>query len=160
VNFYSAQHARVLKSFIELDVKFILIGGHAAIFHGVRRNTGDMDILVEPTAENGAKVIKALKLIELEMPDIDPSEFEKPLVLSFGFEPDAVDIINHTPGIEFQAAYKNAKVSDLSGVHIPVISINDLIKNKESLKRVGEKSHLDHYDIEVLKKIANDKKRE
>ena len=98
--------------------------------------------------------------IELEIPHIDPAEFEKPIVLSFGFEPDAVDIINHTPGIEFQAAFENANTSNFNGVDIPVININDLIRNKESLKRAGEKSHLDQYDIAVLKKIANDKKGE
>jgi hypothetical protein len=36
----------------------ILIGRHAAIYYGVRRTTGDLDILIEPTKENGAKVMR------------------------------------------------------------------------------------------------------
>lgn len=157
MNPYSQEHTRLLKCFTDHGVKFILIGGHAAIYHGVRRNTGDLDILVEPTSENGALVIKALESIQLELPPIDPSEFEKPMVLTFGLEPDAVDILNFTPGVEFQSAFQNSKRSNFNGVSIQIMSIDDLIKNKQNLHRTGEKSHLDQYDMEVLKKILRDK---
>jgi hypothetical protein len=36
---------------------------------------------------------------------------------------------------------------------IKVIEINDLIRNKENLRRPDEKAYLDKYDIEALKKI-------
>ena len=49
-------------------------------------------------------------------------------------------------------SYYSQKI-DFSGLKIPIIDIRDLIKNKESLERPGEKSHLDKYDVEVLKKI-------
>jgi len=153
VSLYSEDHIRLLKSLLKYDVKFIIIGGHAAIYYGVNRNTGDLDILIEATAENGNRLLKALKAIGLEVPDISPKEFEEKLVLSFGLEPDAVDILNYTPGIEFTLAYENAKETDFSGVKTKIIDIRDLIKNKEHLKREGEKSLLDRYDVEVLKKV-------
>jgi hypothetical protein len=40
--------------------EFALVGGWAVAFHGYPRFTGDMDILVNPTPENSAKVIKVL----------------------------------------------------------------------------------------------------
>lgn len=153
MSLYSEDHIRLLKSFLTHDVKFIVIGGHAAIYYGVNRNTGDLDILIEATAENGNKLLKALKSIGLEVPEISPKEFEDKLVLSFGLEPDAVDIINYTPGIDFTLAYENAMEVDFSGVKTKIIDIRDLIKNKENLKREGEKSLLDQYDVEVLKKV-------
>jgi len=94
VSLYTEEHIRLLKSLLDCQVKFILIGGHAAIYYGVNRNTGDLDILIEPTAENGKLLVSALKENGLEVPTILPEEFEKELVLSFGLEPDAVDIIN------------------------------------------------------------------
>jgi hypothetical protein len=121
------------------------------------RNTGDLDILVEPTATNGQCVIDALRKIGLEVPDIKPEEFETELVLSFGFEPDATDILNYTPGIQFNEAYNNSHVVDFSDLKIHMIDIHDLIRNKESLQRKGEKSLLDRYDAEVLKKILRKK---
>lgn len=160
MNVYSDEHIKLLKSLLDCDVKFILIGGHAAIYYGVNRNTGDIDILIEPTQQNGQKLLNALKTIGLEVPPIELKEFESELVLSFGLEPDAVDIINHTPGIDFRSAFQKAKYVEFSHLKIPIIDIHDLIKNKEQLQRKGEKSLLDKYDAEVLKKILKRKEME
>jgi hypothetical protein len=157
VSLYSQEHLKLLRNLLEFNVKFILIGGHAAIYYGVNRNTGDIDILVEPTKENGQRLLDALRKMELEIPKIAPEEFQSELVLSFGLSPDAADILTFTPGIEFNSAFRNAQIIDFSGLKIPVIDIKDLIKNKESLQRKGEKSLLDKYDAEVLKKILKRK---
>lgn len=149
----SKEHIRFLKSLIKFKVKFLIIGGHAAIYYGVRRTTSDLDILIEPTQANGKKLLGAFSELNLEVPDIAPSEFEKDLVLSFGFEPDAIDIINYTPGIDIEAVFKNSISIDFSGIQVPMIDIRDLIKNKEALHREGEKALMDKYDAEVLKKI-------
>lgn len=153
MSLHSNNHLRFLKALQKFEVKFLIIGGHAAIYYGVNRNTGDLDILIEPTSVNGLKLIQALKFLSLEIPNIEPKEFETPLVLSFGFEPDAVDILNYTPGIEFSQVYSNSIIVDFSGLKVSMIDIRDLILNKQALKRKGEKSLLDQYDLEVLKKI-------
>jgi hypothetical protein len=157
MSFYSDEHIKLLKSLLAFQVKFILVGGHAAIYYGVNRNTGDLDILIEPTQQNGQRLLNALKSIGLEVPDIPLKEFETELVLSFGLEPDAVDILNFTPGIEFNSAFDKAHRVNFSELKIPIIDIRDLISNKEQLKRKGEKSLLDKYDAEVLKKILKRK---
>lgn len=154
---HSKEHIKFLKALIKYEVKFLLIGGHAAIYYGVNRNTGDLDILIEPTQQNGQKLIKALASVGLIIPEIKPEEFEKELVLAFGFEPDAVDILNFTPGLEFETTYKNGIDIEFNGVQLKVIDIRDLIRNKENLNRKGEKSHLDKFDAEILKKILQQK---
>ncbi len=154
---FSKEHISLIKSLIKHQVKFIIIGGHAAIFYGVNRNTGDLDILIEPTAENGLRLIKALKELNLEVPDFENEEFTKNLVLSFGLEPDAVDIINFTPGIEFSEVFQSAVETEFSELKVRIIDLRSLIKNKEALKRTGDKAHLDKYDIAVLKKILINK---
>ena len=147
---FSEEHLRLIKSLLNHHVKFVIIGGHAAIYYGVTRNTGDLDILIEPSIENGKRLMAALKNLELELPEIAENEFTQNLVLTFGLEPDAVDILNYTPGLEFNQVYKSAVESDL---RIKIIDLRSLIKNKESLNRTGEKSYLDKYDVEALKKI-------
>ena len=155
---HSKEHIRFLKALISYEVKFILIGGHAAIYYGVNRNTGDLDILIEPTRQNGEKLIKALSSVGLIIPEISPEEFEKELVLSFGFEPDAVDILNFTPGLDFETTHNNSILLDFDGIKLRMIDIRDLVRNKESLNRQGDKALLDKYDAEVLKKILQRKK--
>jgi hypothetical protein len=150
---FSEEHLRLIKSLLNHHVKFVIIGGHAAIYYGVTRNTGDLDILIEPSIENGKRLMAALKNLELELPEIAENEFTQNLVLTFGLEPDAVDILNYTPGLEFNQVYKSAVESDFSDLRIKIIDLRSLIKNKESLNRTGEKSYLDKYDVEALKKI-------
>ncbi len=157
MRFQSKEHIRFLKTLIKFDVKFLIIGGHAAIYHGVRRTTSDLDILIQPTKVNGEKIIISLKSLKLDVPEILPVEFETNLILSFGLEPDGVDILNFTPGVDFEVVYKNAVLVDFSGLSVRMIDIRDLIRNKESLNRSGEKALLDKYDAEVLKKIIQKK---
>lgn len=114
---FDNEHVAFLESLNKNLVKYVIIGGHASIYHGVNRNTGDLDILIEPSVENGHKLLKALHSLKLDVPEITDQEWTSQLVLSFGFEPDAIDILN----------------------------------------RAGEKSFLDKYDIEVLKRIIDRK---
>ena len=39
-------------SLIAHGVEFVIVGAYALAFHGVPRFTGDIDILIRPTAEN------------------------------------------------------------------------------------------------------------
>lgn len=108
MSLHSRSHLSFLKALQKHHVKFLLIGGHAAIYYRVNRNAGDLDILIEPTSGNEINIIKALNSLKLEVPEILPQEFESPLVLSFGFEPDAIDILNYTPGVEFNQVFNNS----------------------------------------------------
>jgi predicted nucleotidyltransferase len=155
---FDKEHRAFLKALNKYLVKYVIIGGHASIYHGVNRNTGDLDILIEPTVENGHSLLNALKSLKLEVPEINDEEWTSQLVLSFGFEPDAIDILNYAPGLTFNDVYKNSIQTEQEGVEISMIDIRDLIKNKEALNRTGEKSHLDKYDLDVLKKIIEKRK--
>lgn len=132
----------------------MILGGQAAIYYGVRRSTGDMDILVRPTVDNGKKVMAAFRALALQVDDIQPEEFEAVLFLSLGFEPDAVDIFTVTPAVDFDGAFQRAIEIHDDGMAVRIISLEDLIKNKENLHREGAKKLLDEYDVQVLRRIA------
>jgi hypothetical protein len=42
-------------------VEYVVIGGVVAILHGVPRATFDLDILIEATSDNAARLLDALK---------------------------------------------------------------------------------------------------
>ena len=52
-----------LREFIELlnsrGIEYVIVGAHSLAFHGCPRYTGDLVILVKPTAENAAKIVPA-----------------------------------------------------------------------------------------------------
>jgi predicted nucleotidyltransferase len=153
-------HTNFLNALIKHKVEFLIIGGYAVILHGVRRTTSDMDVFIKATKENGIKLLNVFKELKLNAEGILPEEFETDLVLFFGDEPDAIDIINHTPALTFDEAFANSLVLNIDGMPLPLVDIRDLIRNKENLNREGKKSHIDKFDIEALKEIQEKKSKE
>ena len=50
----------VFASFQKRKVKYLVIGGIAAVLHGVPRATFDLDILIEASADNAQRLLDAL----------------------------------------------------------------------------------------------------
>lgn len=101
--------------FIELlnktRVRYVLIGGYAAVIYGVNRTTGDMDILIEPTIENAAKVLAAIEefglgSIGFTIEDLTDTDS----VVQMGRVPYRIDILNTIPGVIFEDAYNESKI--------------------------------------------------
>ncbi len=47
------------------DVRYVVIGGIAAVLYGVPRATFDLDLLIQATPENAAKLLDALYEAEI-----------------------------------------------------------------------------------------------
>jgi len=60
----SANLSAILEGLIKADIKFILVGGLAAVIQGAPMTTLDVDILYDQSAENIAKLFKFLKSID------------------------------------------------------------------------------------------------
>lgn len=157
MTYFGEEHTKLLRNLIQQNVEFILLGGHAAIYYGVRRTTSDIDILVKPSSENGKKVLQAFEKSGLVVEDIVPEDFETQMVLSFGMEPNAVDMMNYIIGLDIQAVFANSLPVEIGDLKLRMIDIRDLITNKEALHREGDKQFTDQQDIYTLRKIAEQK---
>jgi hypothetical protein len=62
--------ADVLRALGEEAVEYVLFGGQAVNAHGIMRFTGDIDLFVEPSAENVERLRRALRRVWAD-PDID-----------------------------------------------------------------------------------------
>jgi hypothetical protein len=47
----------LLRAFIDANVRFMIVGAYALAIHGRPRATGDLDVWVDPTPENAARVM-------------------------------------------------------------------------------------------------------
>lgn len=128
-------------------VEYLLIGGYAVIIHGYVRNTNYIDVAVSNDPENIARCLDALGDFGFGGPELKEAltSTEKDVV-RMGVEPMKIEILNYLNGVDFNAAYSrrlNANVEDIS---ISVISLVDLIANKEAVGRLQ-----DILDVEKLK---------
>jgi len=155
-------YEEILRAFQKQKVKYVLVGGIAVNLLGSLRSTADMDILVEMSDSNLAKVVTILKRngYRVKQP-VDPMGIadkktrkcwitEKHMK-AFNFykegELKEIDIIIDTP-VTFEDAKKDILWVSSDDIRIPVISINNLIKMKRGTGR-----SIDKLDIEELKKI-------
>src|SRR5213593_1530590 len=64
----------LLRTFVDREVRFLVVGAYALAVLGRPRATGDLDVWIEPTRENAERVYAALRefgapLHELTLPD-------------------------------------------------------------------------------------------
>jgi hypothetical protein len=130
------------------NAKYLVIGGVACILHGYARATDDIDILIERTETNAARVLKALSNVGYRFArDWSAAEVLKKRITIIGDDP-RVDIFTVAWKVKYEQAAPNGSTVEVGGVPIPLISLDDLIETK----RTGRLQ--DAADIEVLEEIS------
>jgi predicted nucleotidyltransferase len=146
---FAKDYLDILEIFLAENVQFMIIGGYAVGLWGHPRATKDLDLWIWANSENAVKVVKALKIFGAPMDDISEKDFEKEgIVFQIGVEPVRIDITTTIEGIHFEEAYPNMQNADINGMKVPLISIEDLIKNKKASGRLQDLA-----DNERLEKI-------
>ncbi|MGH8701260.1 MAG: hypothetical protein ACREVR_08850, partial [Burkholderiales bacterium] len=68
----------LLRAFAAADVRFLIVGAYALAHHGRPRATGDLDVWVEATAANAARVMQALAVFGAPLQDVTADDFSRP----------------------------------------------------------------------------------
>jgi hypothetical protein len=117
--------------------------------HGYPRATGDIDIWVEPSAENSAKVYRSMTVFGAPLHEIDETTFTTPgVVFQIGVAPRRIDIITTISGVGFREAYEQSQVVEIDGMPISILSLGDLIRNKRATGRDKDRLDADRLERE------------
>lgn len=142
------------KEFIELlqkhKVEFLLVGGFAVALHGYPRYTDDLDVLVKREQENAERLLQAITEFGFGSLGLEVQDFVKEdMIVQLGYPPLRIDIITSISGIDdYKQLFENAISIEAENMQLNIISLDDLIKNKESTNR-----SIDRTDAQKLKKI-------
>lgn len=113
-----------------------MIGGYAVAYHGCPRYTGGLDIIVEASPENAARLVGVYREFGFNLPDLKPELFTTPdNIVRVGHEPVRLEVLTGISGVTFAEAYARRIDVALSDLVVPFISFADLIKNKTSTGR-------------------------
>jgi len=138
---------RVCAALNRAKVAYLVIGGVACILHGYARATEDLDILIERTTPNAARILKALASLGYGFArEWTAAEILKRPITVIGDDP-RVDVFTIAWKLKYEQAAPNAGTVDVDGVRIPLIGLDDLIETK----RTGRLQ--DAADIEALEQI-------
>ncbi len=118
-----------------LGTRYIVIGGFAIIASGYPRTTLDLDLVVDPSLENEARVFRALEsLPDQAVLQLDPGDVAKFAVVRVGDE-ITVDLMASAGGLDYAELAKDQVIRVVSGVPIPFASPLALWRMKKDTHR-------------------------
>jgi tRNA nucleotidyltransferase/poly(A) polymerase len=125
----------VFESFQKHEVRYLVIGGIAAVLYGVPRATFDLDILIEATPENARNLLDAL--LDAGMNTASLTNVNEVLSNEITIFKDRVriDVQTSTPGLRFQDAWSRRNTLEYQGQSFYLASREDLISSEEAAGR-------------------------
>lgn len=147
-------HLDIYKSLNVHHVKYLVIGGVAAIFYGSPRMTKDLDLFIEATSPNAAKLLEALAAAGVGTATLTTPKKILANELTVLEDYVRVDVLTRIKGLTFQEAWPKRLMRMLGGVRVPVVSLDQLIQSKQASAR-----SLDLQDVETLRKIKRLRRR-
>jgi hypothetical protein len=135
----------VFKSFEFHEVRYLVIGGIAAILHGVPRATFDLDILIDKTEENARKLLEALAESGFATALMTNATEVADNEITIFTDRVRIDVQTLTPGITFEQAWARRVTADYSGQKLFILCKEDLITSKRASGR-----RVDLEDVRLL----------
>ncbi|MGH9555698.1 MAG: DUF6036 family nucleotidyltransferase [Terriglobales bacterium] len=112
-----------------------MIGGIAAVLHGVPRATFDLDILIETTPQNASNLLKALEDAKLGTAALTTAEDLLAHEITVFQDFVRIDVQTSTPGLSFEDAWRRLRPMEFEGQTFYVVSREDLIVSKRASGR-------------------------
>jgi len=140
-------YKEMLQILLDNKVKFLVVGAYAMGAHGYPRATGDLDIWIEASNKNSKKLYRSLAQFGAPLSELTEETFcEKGIIFQIGVSPRRIDIITHIDGVDFAEAFQTKELIELECLNIPLISKENLIKNKRATGRDKDKLDADYLD--------------
>lgn len=151
----------ILRVLSEHGVRYVVIGGFAAIYHGSPHVTFDIDITPERSAENLDRLSSALRELgaAIRAEGVEPLPFNHD-----GRSLGAVEVwnlrsphgdldISFTPAgtAGYDDLHRDAVDTTVLGVRIEVASLADVVRSKEAADRPK-----DHLSLPVLRRLLDE----
>lgn len=136
----------LLRAFAARNVRHLVVGAYALGVHGRPRATGDLDVWVEATPDNAARVLQALADFGAPLAGVTADDFSKPgVVFQMGLPPERIDILTDLTGLTFEEAWPTRLRAPFGELEVDFIGREAFVKNKRATGRARDLG-----DIEAL----------
>lgn len=123
-----------LKCLATRDARFLLIGGYAVNAYGYVRNTVDLDIWIAGDQANQDRVLHAVRDFGFSNASSELL-LEPDAMLRMGVPPLRIEVIKRLSGVDFEDCWPRRRVIEDGDLQIPMISLEDLRRNKRAAAR-------------------------
>jgi hypothetical protein len=113
-------------------VRFLIVGAHALAANGRPRATQDLDVFVEPTAENAQRLGRALAEIGFRELASEADWFTVPdRLVVLGREPLRIDVMTSITGVSFARAWAGRRRVRMGFRLVGFLGRAELVRNKK-----------------------------
>jgi predicted nucleotidyltransferase len=157
-SYFSTDVQEFIRVLSDHDVRYIIAGGEAVVYHGHSRLTNGIDFFYEPTVANADNLWAALdEYWAGEMPGLKSVEGLLIIgaTIQYGVPPNQIVLYNSLTNLSFDEAW-DKKIEESIRIHgkkypIYFLGIEELIKNKYALKRDIDKEDLKYLQALIKK---------
>ena len=136
----------LLRAFNDRSVRYLIVGAYALAVHGRPRATADLDVWVDATADNAARIMHALADFGAPLDGVREAEFATPgIVFQMGLPPYRIDVLTELTGLAFDEAWPGRVEAPVGPLSAPFIGREAFIRNKRATGRIRDLS-----DVESL----------
>lgn len=141
----------IIKLLAKYGVEYIVIGGQAESLHGSARVTFDTDLCYRRTAENLDRLAKALQELQptlrgapADLPfRIDAQSLALGCNFTFNTSAGPLDLLGYVEPLGgYDEVISHAETIEIGGIAVNVVSLDDLIRIKEHIRRPKDQDSL------------------
>jgi hypothetical protein len=130
-------------------VEVVVVGPYALAFHGAPRFTGDLDILVRPTLDNGRRVLSAIEAFGFPTTALTPDDIVAGnKVVEMGVVPVQIHVMSQIDGVTWEDVWQSRAAGMLGTRTVEFIGRDEYLRNKHAAGRPKDLA-----DIEALREI-------
>ena len=135
------------------EVRYVIVGGEAVVFHGYPRLTGAIDFFYDCAEANALRLFDCLaEFWQGKIPEVaSPADLmEDGTIIQFGRPPNRLDLLNRIDAVPFSEAW-DGRISvrtggaDLSSI-VHYLGKVALIKNKRATARLKDLDDVLHLE--------------
>jgi hypothetical protein len=146
--------AEMLKALSAEGVDYLVVGAYAVAGHGIPRATGDIDLWVRPTADNAARLWRALDRFGAPRSRLSPESFtQSDVVYQIGLPPSRIDFLTTIDGVAFDDAWAEKVQCVVEGIPFSMLSLRHLVQNKRATGRPQDLA-----DVARLESLADERR--
>ena len=134
-----------IASLMRHRVRFVVVGAHALAALGRARMTDDLDVLVEPSADNARRVAEALREFGgcVALADQVLEYLAEPgRLVSLGRPPVSIDILTGLSGVTFDEAWAGRDEHAIDGHAVPFLGLAEMVRTKRAAGRTKDRLDL------------------